>query len=77
MERKTGEIFEFEGEWYQCVNMSFSCADCDINGDCSSICIGSSPLRKDGKQVRFKKLKKVGEPHFIYDTIFKDGKVYV
>ena len=34
-------------------------------------------LRTDHKSVIFKKLEKVGEPHFIYDTIFKDGKVYV
>ena len=78
-ERKIGEIFEFGGEWYQCVNYGFSCADCDINGDCSDACVGScsSCLRKDGKQVRFKKLEKVGEPHFIEDEIFEGGKVYV
>ena len=65
MERKIGEIFEYNGEWYQCVNYGFSCADCDINGDCSDACVGScsSCLRKDGKQVRFKKLEKVGEPY--------------
>ena len=64
MERKIGEIFEYNGEWYQCINKGFSCADCDIKGDCSSTYIGacSSRLRKDGKQVRFKKLEKVGEP---------------
>lgn len=79
MERKIGEIFEFGGEWYQCVNYGFSCADCDINGDCSDACVGScsSCLRKDGKQVRFKKLEKIGEPHFIEDEIFEGGKVYV
>ena len=78
-ERKIGEIFEYNGEWYQCVNYGFSCADCDINGDCSDACVGScsSCLRKDGKQVRFKKLEKVGEPHFIEDEIFEGGKVYV
>ena len=78
-ERKIGEIFDLGGEWYQCVNYGFSCADCDINGDCSDACVGScsSCLRKDGKQVRFKKLEKVGEPHFIEDEIFEGGKVYV
>lgn len=79
MERKVGEIFEYNGEWYQCVDIGFTCADCDIRNNCSNIPIGacSAGSRKDGKQVRFKKLEKVGEPHFIYDKIFKGGKVYV
>lgn len=79
MERKVGEIFEYNGEWYQCVDIGFTCADCDIRNNCSNIPIGacSAGLRKDGKQVRFKKLEKFGEPHFIYDKIFKGGKVYV
>ena len=79
IERKVGEIFEYNGEWYQCVDIGFTCADCDIRNNCSNIPIGacSAGLRKDGKQVRFKKLEKVGEPHFIYDKIFKGGKVYV
>ena len=64
MERKIGEIFEHNGEWYQCVNTGFSCVDCDIKGDCSDIAIGScsSSLRTDGKKVIFKKLEKVGKP---------------
>lgn len=73
MERKIGEIFEYNGEWYQCVNKGFSCADCDMNGDCSDACIGScsSCLRKDGKQVRFKKLEKVGEPITVKGRTFQ------
>ena len=65
MERKIGEIFEYKGEWYQCVNTGFSCADCDIKGDCSDTLIGpcTSRLRKDGKQAKFKKLEKVGVPY--------------
>ena len=27
MERKIGEIFEYKGEWYQCV-IGYSCYDC-------------------------------------------------
>lgn len=67
MERKVGEIFEYNGEWYQCVDIGFTCADCDIRNNCSNIPIGacSAGLRKDGKQVRFKKLEKVGEPEII------------
>lgn len=86
MERKVGEIFEYNGEWYQCIHTkSLGCENCDlatksdihcsdvfeIRGECLSC------HRKDGKSVIFKKLEKVGEPHFIYDKIFKGGKVYV
>ena len=86
MERKVGEIFEYNGEWYQCIHTkSLGCENCDlatksdihcsdvfeIRGECLSC------YRKDGKSVIFKKLEKVGEPHFIYDKFFKGGKVYV
>ena len=72
MERNIGEIFEYNGEWYQCIsdttdddcnNCFFqkSCSDItgDITGDCSSV------ARSDGKSVCFKKLEKVGEPFFV------------
>lgn len=77
MERKVGEIFEYNGEWYQCVEGTgcYKCAFYDKN-----ICIANNPhctCRSDKKNVIFKKLEKVGEPHFIYDKIFKGGKVYV
>ena len=83
MERKVGEIFEYNGEWYQCAQGGFSCADCDIKGDCSSISIRacSSRLRKDENKVIFKKLEKVGVPFVkkvlgdIYYT-FQRYKVY-
>ena len=83
MERKIGEIFEFGGEWYQCVRGDI-CADCafvkkhcnenplfETIGSCSKF------YRKDATSVIFKKLEKVGEPHFIEDEIFEGGKVYV
>ena len=82
MERKIGEIFEFDDEWYQCVEGNF-CTDCafakepcnnsplfEATGSCSY-------YRNDGASVIFKKLKKVGDPHFIEDEIFEGGKVYV
>lgn len=77
MERKVGEIFEYNGEWYQCMEGTgcYRCAFYDKN-----ICIADNPhctCRSDKKNVIFKKLEKVGEPHFIYDKIFKGGKVYV
>ena len=73
MERKIGEIFEHEGEWYQCVE-SDSCGECSlfttecgsgtksnladkIFGQCSRV------RRSDNKHAIFKKLEKVGEPY--------------
>ena len=62
---KIGEIFEHNGEWYQCISdtTNDNCNNCffqkscsNITGDCSSI------ARSDGKSVCFKKLEKVGEP---------------
>ena len=66
MERKIGEIFEFGGEWYQCVKSpDGSCKHCDMNfgGKCPipiKECVASS--RSDLYYVIFKKLEKVGEP---------------
>ena len=80
MERKIGEIFQFGGEWYQCVKGMFcnfcafdssSCPTVYAKGRCNA------KLRDDETDVIFKKLEKVGEPHFIKDEIFEGGKVYV
>ena len=69
MERKIGEIFEYKGEWYQCIK-GLGCNECDLSkitcyhrfesGSCSP------NMRKDGTQVIFKKLEKVGEPYADY-----------
>ena len=73
MERKIGEIFEYNGEWYQCVeSQDGSCKHCDMNfeGKCPipiKECTESG--RSDKSYVIFKKLEKVGEP-FI-------GKVHI
>lgn len=65
MERKVEEIFEYNGEWYQCVEGTgcYKCAFYDKN-----ICIANNPhctCRSDKKNVIFKKLEKVGEPEII------------
>jgi len=70
MERKIGEIFEYNCEWYQCVGGT--CRNCSFYYDavCKNITtIGSTnfgnchcSLRTDHKSVIFKKLEKVGEP---------------
>lgn len=75
MERKIGEIFEHNGEWYQCIE-GYSCKDCDLR---NIICHRDTEIfpfnrcagayRNDNKFVIFKKLEKVGEP-FI-------GKVHI
>ena len=72
MERKIGEIFEYNGEWYQCV-IGYSCNDCAFNKkECSTIVDNDNSMgnccadrRKDNKDVIFKKLEKVGEPFFV------------
>lgn len=79
MERKVGEIFEHNGEWYQCIE-SDSCGECllrttecgsgtksdladEVFGECSKI------RRSDSKHAIFKKLEKVGEPFPFYGYI--------
>lgn len=76
MERQVGEIFEYNGEWYQCVECD-SCGKCSLRttecgsgtksdiadevfGECSKV------RRTDNKHAIFKKLEKVGEP-FVYE----------
>ena len=67
MERKIGEIFEYNDEWYQCLENNSYCCGCDYCdfgelGDCDIIACSSSE-RNDNKEVYFKKLEKVGEPY--------------
>ena len=71
MERKIGEIFEYNGEWYQCVGGTCRNCICYYDTVCKNITtIGSTnfgnchcSLRTDHKSVIFKKLEKVGEPY--------------
>lgn len=69
MERKVGEIFEYNGEWYQCMHVpqKHSCKLCDLRGLCCDnngvkIVTCAWRHRKDNTSVIFKKLEKVGEP---------------
>ena len=67
MERKIGEIFEYNGGWYQAVEQTEkSCKACYFYSD--EGCFVSTGLgwcrhysRNDNKSVIFKKLEKVGE----------------
>lgn len=58
MERRIGEIFEFGGEWYQCVKSDGTCNGCVGEFQPYSLCDGFGECT--GKI--FKKLEKVGEP---------------
>ena len=71
MERKTGEIFEHKGEWYQCVKGN-ECDECCFNNQKCYTLMGddgediidycASDKRSDNVDIIFKKLEKVGEP---------------
>lgn len=70
MERKIGEIFLYDGEWYQCVEED-GCAKCDLR---NKICTRDTSIntfkscdrnfRSDGRSVIFRELEKVGEPYY-------------
>ena len=87
MERKVGEIFEYNGEWYQCVECD-SCGKCSLRttecgsgtksdiadevfGECSKV------RRTDNKHAIFKKLEKVGEPYVAYGLTRQKYKLHV
>ena len=76
MERKIGEIFECNGEWYQCVeNDKESCEDCDFTEYCESYSGNcDSTSREDGKSICFKKLEKVGKPYMHFGRIVQRYK---
>lgn len=72
MERKIGEIFEYNGEWYQCVEGT-GCYQCAFNRD-ENTCIADNPhciCRSDKKDVIFKKLEKWGEPYPNADKLYQ------
>ena len=79
-ERKIGEIFEHNGEWYQCVKSpDGSCKHCDMNfeGKCPipiKECTESG--RNDKSDVIFKRLEKVGEPYMLEDKKFQKYRVF-
>ena len=78
MERKIGEIFDHNGDWFQVVECSednypcIGCCGCKgvggarING---GECNGNA--RNDRKFVMFKKLEKVGEPYELYGHLIQ------
>ena len=76
MEKQVGEIFEYNGEWYQCIHapQKHSYKLCDLRGLCCDnngvkIVTCAWRNRKDNTSVIFKKLEKIGEPTML------DGKL--
>ena len=69
MERKIGEIFEYNGEWYQCIEGR--CRDCYFSEE-RFLCKQFITKNFCTSGIIFKKLKKVGEP--FYSKFF--GKFY-
>ena len=62
MERKIGEIFEYNGEWYQCINTG-NCSECAFTGKrCYDFSTKGVDIIGDCTGRTFKKLEKVGEP---------------
>ena len=82
MERKIGEIFEVDGQWYQCVeaNENDNCNACGLQGLCIRMkakkhvgnCMN---WRTDNKRTVFKKLEKVGEPYTVFGRTFQSYKM--
>ena len=82
MERKIGEIFEYNGEWYQCLEDSLdSCVNCCFYNGGHKKCsdkIGEcfKGHRSDNHGVYFKKLEKVGEPFTSRGRLYQPYKVF-
>lgn len=81
MERKIGEIFKLDGEWYQCIE-SDNCGECSLfttecgsgtKSDLADKVVGqcSKVRRTDNKHVIFKKLEKVGEHYINNDRTYQ------
>ena len=78
MERKIGEIFEYNGEWLQCVEQPEKydktvCAICAFqgNGNCElDRCSGT--YRSDKKSVIFKKLENLVDKSILSEVKWSD-----
>ena len=76
MERKIGEIFEYNGEWYQCVKGNI-CNGCSFNESSWNCSFDGTPYcsdRSDEIKVIFKKLEKVGKPYAHFGRIVQRYK---
>ena len=84
MERKIGEIFQYNGEWYQCVEDTegIICINCCFYNGGRKLCTYESmgycveEYRSDSKSICFKKLEKVGEPCRFQKITIQTYKLY-
>ena len=83
MERKIGEVFEHNGDWYQCIEAdNDDCIECDLAELCpckeiaQNIGLCSAERRNDSKSVIFKKLEKVGEPYKFDGHLFQSYRTF-
>lgn len=80
MERKIGEIFEYNGEWYQCLPEILICVGCAFkNKTCKKIRGIRGKCERASRQtdgVIFKKLKKVGEPYEFDGHLFQSYRIF-
>ena len=73
MERKIGEIFEYNGEWYQCGEGR--CRDCYFSEE-RYLCKQFITKGFCTSGIIYKKLEKVGEPYVLEDKKFQKYKVF-
>lgn len=84
MERRIGEIFEYNGEWYQCVEDTecIKCINCCFYNRGHKLCTDEDmgacvkEYRSDAKSICFKKLEKVGEPYMTGNKLIQRYKIY-
>lgn len=72
MERKIGEIFEYNGEWHQCVESDGTCNGCVGTFQSYSFC---SDFEECVGKI-FKKLEKVGEPYEFDGHLFQSYRTF-
>ena len=73
MEPKIGEIFEYNCEWYQCLESDGcrGCAFLNINCIDNPNCKCDEDERSDNCSVIFKKLEKLGEPYKLGEVLIQ------
>ena len=78
-EHQIGEIFEYNGDWYQCIKGN-TCNDCAFyRSSCGSLNGKGScryNFREDATNVIFKKLEKIEEPYIIGNKLIQRYKIY-
>lgn len=77
MERKIGEIFNYQDNLYQCIK-SITCTNCGFNNNgclADKHITGGCSGRLDGASVIFRKLEKIGNPIMVENKSYQKIKV--